>query len=150
MINDAEVGVFVDGVLRYFDTTVNQPAVCGTPFLSMQTVPEMSDFTGVIQINGKRRGLVLFTAPKSMLSVMLMRMQETDMSHDNLCDLVGEIANTLSGNARRDFGHHFNISVPSVLSGRTSTVEYPADSRPIIIPIDWRNYHARLVVCLDG
>ena len=150
MISGAEVDVFVDGVLNYFDTTVNQAAVCGTPFLSMRSDPEISDFTGVIRIDGKRNGLVLFTAPKSMLSVMLMRMQETDMSQENLCDLVGEIANTLSGNARRDFGHHFNISVPAVLSGRGSTVEYPPDSRPIVIPIDWRNYHARLVVCLNS
>ncbi|HKC16481.1 MAG TPA: chemotaxis protein CheX, partial [Steroidobacteraceae bacterium] len=82
------------------------------------------------------------------LSVMLMRMQETDMSHENLCDLVGEIANTLAGNARRDFGHQFQISVPAVLSSRASPVPYPDPSRPIVIPIDWRNYHARLIVCL--
>jgi hypothetical protein len=60
------------------------------------------------------------------------------MSHENLCDLVGEIANTLS-NARRDFGHQFNISVPSVVSSRSGNVSYPADTRPIVIPIDWRN-----------
>jgi chemotaxis protein CheX len=76
-------------------------------------------------------------------------MQETDMSHDNLCDLVGEIANTLSGNARRDFGHQFAISVPSVITGRAEPVEYPANARPIVIPIDWRNYHARLIICLQ-
>jgi chemotaxis protein CheX len=92
---------------------------------------------------------VAFTAPKSMLSVMLMRMQETDMSHDNLCDLVGEIANTLAGNARRDFGHQFLISVPAVLSSRSSQPIYPPAARPIVIPINWRNYHARLIVCLS-
>jgi chemotaxis protein CheX len=103
----------------------------------------------MIKISGKRTGMVFFTAPKGMLSVMLMRMQETDMSHDNLCDLVGEIANTLSGNARRDFGHQFNISVPSVVHGRGTAMEYPDKTRPIIVPIEWRTYHARLVVCLD-
>ena len=70
------------------------------------------------------------------------------MGHENLCDLVGEIANTLSGNARRDFGQQFQISVPAVISGRGSQLEYPAATRPIVIPIDWRNYHARLIVCL--
>lgn len=149
MAQDAEVGVFIDGVLRYFSSTVQQTAQCGTPYLAMDESPEMSDYTGIIRINGKREGIVLFTAPKSMLSVMLMRMQETDMSHENLCDLVGEIANTLSGNARRDFGHQFNISVPSVVSGRSGNVSYPTDTRPIVIPIDWRNYHARLIVCLN-
>ena len=101
MTLESEVGVFVDSVLNYFGNTVQQSAQCGTPHLSLGEAPEISDYTGVITVSGKRSGLVAFTAPKSMLSVMLMRMQETDLSHENLCDLVGEIANTLSGNARR-------------------------------------------------
>jgi chemotaxis protein CheX len=145
---ETDVGVFIDGVLNYFSTSVQQGAQCGTPHLALSDKPELADYTGVIQVSGKRTGLVAFTAPKSMLSVMLMRMQETDMSHENLCDLVGEIANTLAGNARRDFGHQFQISVPAVLSSRASPVPYPDPSRPIVIPIDWRNYHARLIVCL--
>jgi chemotaxis protein CheX len=148
MTLESEVGVFVDGVLNYFGNSVQQSAQCGTPHLALGEQPDISDYTGVIRISGKRAGLVAFTAPKNMLSVMLMRMQETDMSHENMCDLVGEIANTLSGNARRDFGHQFQISVPSVIAGRGGTLDYPAASRPIIIPIDWRNYHARLIVCL--
>ena len=86
---------------------MQQAAQCGTPHLALGERPEISDYTGVVQVTGKRVGLVAFTAPKSMLSVMLMRMQETDMSHENLCDLVGEITNTLSGNARRDYGQQF-------------------------------------------
>ena len=147
--SETEVRVFVDGVLNYFDTTVQQTAECGTPYLALNNSPETSDYTGMIRISGKRDGLVFFTAPKSMLCVMLMRMHETDMGHHNLCDLVGEIANTLSGNARRDFGHQFNISVPAVVHGRRSTVEYPPNTHPIVIPIAWRTYHARLVVCLN-
>jgi chemotaxis protein CheX len=149
MTLEAEVGVFVGGVLHYFGTTVNQAAQCGTPHLALGERPEISDYTGVVQVTGKRVGLVAFTAPKSMLSVMLMRMQETDMSHDNLCDLVGEITNTLSGNARRDYGQQFKISVPSVVVGRAGKLEYPQAGRPIVIPIEWRNYHARLIVCLQ-
>ena len=149
MNTEFEINVFVHGVLNYFDTTVQQIADCGTPYLALNRSPEVSDYTGVIKISGKREGIVFFTAPKIMLCAMLMRMQETDMSHGNLCDLVGEIANTLSGNARRDFGHNFNISVPSIVLGRNAPMEYPAHIRPIVIPIEWRTYHARLVVCLN-
>lgn len=150
MSTETEVNVFVNSVLHYFDTTVQQVAECGTPHLALGRSPEVSDYTGIIKISGKRDGVVFFTAPKSMLCVMLMRMQETDMSHDNLCDLVGEIANTLSGNARRDFGHQFSISVPSVVHGRNAPMDYPPNTRPIVIPIAWRTYRARLVVCLDS
>jgi chemotaxis protein CheX len=149
MTLEIEVGVFVGGVMHYFGTTVQQAAQCGTPHLALGERPEISDYTGVVQITGKRVGLVAFTAPKSMLSVMLMRMQETDMGHENLCDLVGEITNTLSGNARRDFGQQFQISVPAVIAGRDGKLDYPQASRPIVIPIEWRNYHARLIVCLQ-
>ncbi|HEY7929835.1 MAG TPA: chemotaxis protein CheX, partial [Steroidobacteraceae bacterium] len=98
MKTESEVGVFIEGVLNYFGTTVQQDAECGTPYLALGRNPEISDYTGMIRISGRRDGVVCFTAPRTMLCVMLMRMQETDMSHDNLCDLVGEIANTLSGN----------------------------------------------------
>jgi chemotaxis protein CheX len=149
MSTEAEVGVFLESVLNYFSTTVQQAAVCGTPFLSIDKTPELSDFTGMIKISGKFDGLVAFTAPKSMLCVMLMRMQETDMCQENLCDLVGEIANTLSGNARRDFGHQFNISVPTVNIGRKNRLDIPEGARPIVIPIGWRNYSSSLVVYLQ-
>ena len=51
-----------------------------------------------------------------MLTVLLMRMQETDTSDANIMDLVGEVANTISGNARRDFGRNFIISVPTMFA----------------------------------
>jgi chemotaxis protein CheX len=146
---ESEISIFIESVLRYFDTAVQQTADCGTPYLALSRSPEISDYTGIIKISGKRDGVVFFTAPKSMLCVMLMRMQETDMSHENLCDLVGEIANTLSGNARRDFGHQFNISVPTVSVGRKNTLELPEGARPIVIPIGWRNYSSSLVVYLQ-
>jgi len=148
MKTESEINVFVNGVLHYFNTTVQQTAECGTPHLAIGRHPDVSDYTGMIKISGKRTGMVFFTAPKGMLSVMLMRMQETDMSHDNLCDLVGEIANTLSGNARRDFGKSFVISVPTVVAHNPEKVTTP-HARCYVIPINWRAHSAKLVVCLE-
>ncbi len=109
----------------------------------------MHEYTGVINISGKREGVVYFTAPKAMLTVLLMKMQENDFSHETMRDLVGEVANTISGNARRDFGRDFVISVPSVLVGREARA---CRSRPgvrsFIIPINWRSHSAKLVVAL--
>ena len=74
--------------------------------------PGAYDYTGVIGISGARNGIVYFTAPRGMLTVLLMRMQETDTSEENMKDLVGEVANTISGNARRDFGKDFSSRCP--------------------------------------
>ena len=73
---------------------------------------------------------------------------ETDFSDSTLCDLVGEVANTISGNARRDFGREFVISVPSVLTGDEVEVPMTRDLRPYVIPINWRSHSAKLVVAL--
>jgi chemotaxis protein CheX len=83
-----------------------------------------------------------------MLTVLLMKMNESNVSHEYLCDLVGEVANTIAGNVRRDFGKDFAISVPTVVSGAGNTVDTPAGSRPVVIPINWRSHVAKLVVCL--
>ncbi len=148
MTLETEVAVFVGGVLNYFGTTVQQAAQCGTPHLALGQRPEISDYTGVVQVTGKRSGVVAFTAPKSMLSVMLMRMQETDTSDENIKDLVGEVANTISGNARRDFGKNFVISVPVVIGHDAEKVTAP-HNRAYVIPINWRTHSAKLVVCLE-
>ena len=94
------------------ETAANQPASVGSPYLVNEGKPTVQEFTGLISIAGKRRGIVYFTASRPMLTVMLMRMGETELTQENMCDLVGEVANTISGNARRDFGKDFMISVP--------------------------------------
>jgi chemotaxis protein CheX len=64
-------------------------------------------------------------------------------------DLVGEVANTISGNARRDFGREFVISVPCVLTGeKRPELPVKPGMRSFIIPINWRSHSAKLVVSL--
>jgi hypothetical protein len=38
--------------------------------------------------------------------------------------------------------------VPTVVSGAGNSVDLPAGSRPVVIPINWRSHVAKLVVCL--
>ena len=109
----------------------------------------MHDYTGIITITGKREGVVYFTAPRAMLTVLLMKMQESDFSHETMRDLVGEVANTISGNARRDFGRDFVISVPSVVAGERPDIPAIAGHcARFVIPINWRSHSAKLVVAL--
>jgi chemotaxis protein CheX len=83
-----------------------------------------------------------------MLTVPLMRMQELDTSDGNIRDVVGEVANTLAGNARRDFGPLFRISVVLVLVHSEQDITAP-HARSFFIPIHWRAHSAKLVVCLQ-
>jgi chemotaxis protein CheX len=109
----------------------------------------VQDDAGVIGISGNREGKVYFTAPRGMLSVMLMCMNETDTGEQNVRDLVGEVANTISGNARRDFGRNFIISTPTICDRTNAATAAATTGRSFVIPINWRSYAANVVVCLQ-
>ena len=147
MLREEELKTFVEGTTSYFEVAAQQPATIGSPYLS-EELPALHDYTGVITISGKREGVVYFTAPRAMLTVLLMKMQENDFSHETMRDLVGEVANTISGNARKDFGRDFVISVPSVLSGEKPDLPQRPGARSFVIPINWRSHSAKLVVSL--
>jgi chemotaxis protein CheX len=148
MLLEQELKTFVEGTTNYFEVAAQQPASIGSPYLVTKGKPGVHDYTGMIAISGKREGIVYFTAPRAMLTVLLMKMQETDFSDETMKDLVGEVANTISGNARRDFGRDFVISVPSVVSGESVELPLNTTLRPFVIPINWRSHSAKLVVAL--
>ena len=153
MMTKVELETFVEGTTHYFATAANQPASVGSPYIVHDGRPTIQEFTGVINIAGKRRGIVYFTASRPMLTVMLMRMGETELTQENMCDLVGEVANTISGNARRDFGKDVMIHMsvghgdnnpeqaqdPNTLAGKTLRLRddgtVPPDN-PFVGPCD--------------
>ena len=149
MLNEAEIRTFLDGVVNYFDVSARQPVAVGVPYLVTSGSPPVHDYTGVISVSGRRKGAVCFTAPRSMLMVLLMRMNETDTSEANMRDLVGEVANTISGNARLYFGPDFMISVPIVVQGSAQAIQVPRNVKAYVIPMRWHKLDAALVVSLQ-
>ena len=71
---------------------------------------------------------------------------ETDLSDGNLLDAVGEIANTLAGNARKAMGPDLQISVPIKLQGAHG-MKARVRKRPYVITLRW-NHHLAMV-CVD-
>ena len=113
MLDEQDIRAFVYGTTRYFEIAAQQAASVGSPYLVTKGAPEVHDYNGVITISGRRNGIVYFSAPRGMLTVLLMKLNESNVSNEYLCDLVGEVANTIAGNVRRDLGKDFAISVPT-------------------------------------
>lgn len=147
-MNEAQLKVFVDGVKRYFKQLKLDDIVIGTPYLLSNQQPFSSDYTGIIGITGNRKGIVYFSSPIGLINQALMLMGETDHSDQNQVDLVGEVANTIAGNARTEFGENFEISVPVVVKGLPTSIHLPESEHSFIIPIEWLKYRAALVVCI--
>lgn len=149
MIEEKRFQVFIDSVNRYFNDVNNVDVEVGTPYLVENNAPTTQDYTGIIGISGPYRGSVYFTAPQVLLKNLLMSLQEPDSSEENLLDLIGEIANTIAGNARSEYGAEFMISVPLVVKGAPDKIHLPKTSRSFVIPIGWKRYTAAIVISLE-
>lgn len=149
MIKEDSMQVFIDGVNRFFNEVNNINAEVGTPYLVENNTPKALDYTGIIGVSGYYKGCVYFTAPKVLLKHVLMSIGESDITEASMRDLVGEIANTISGNARSEYGENFMISVPIVIQGIPGEIYLPKDARSYVIPIVWNKYTAAIVICLQ-
>jgi len=149
-MSEQTLQVFIDGVVRYFQHTNDKEVKVGTPYLVENHKPAAFDVTGIIGISGPQRGCVYFTAPRILLKHLLLSIGEADTSSEHIFDLVGEVANTISGNARSSFGHEFMISVPVMIEGAPGQIHLPPQMRSYVIPIYWKSYHAAVVICLES
>lgn len=148
MINK-KLHIFIDGAVNYFNHTGNNEEVkVGSPYLIESMEQINSDYTGCITISGSFQGFCYFSAPKILIKHLIMSLGVTDTSEEMILDAVGEVANTLSGNAREFLGKDFIISVPEVIKGQPNNDKRHADQRIYAIPINWKSYKAMLAVCL--
>jgi len=149
-MNNENLKVFVDGVTNYFETVSNEPAEVGTPYLISDINQNLMDFTGIIGISGNHKGSVFFTAPRALLVHLLNDLGILSTRDDKLMDLVGEVSNTVSGNARREFGDQFLLSVPVVLRGKSDDIAIAKTVEIYVIPIVWRHLKSNLIINLES
>lgn len=143
------IEVFINSVMHFYKQLNLDEIEIGVPYLLDSNQPVVEDFTGIIGISGQRKGCVYYTCSRAMLSYILLTMGENDVSNEHLCDLAGEIANTIAGNARKAFGAEFLISVPVVLQGEPENINLPKDIRCVVIPTKWKYYESIIVVALE-
>jgi len=148
-MDDKRLTIFVQTIAHYLTQTASHELILGTPYLNENKEPMTYDFTGIIGVSGGYKGCVYFTAPRALLKHMLLSMGESELHDENLNDMVGEVANIISGNARKDLGQEFMISVPVVVRGELDEIYLPKNIRSYVIPLFWNSYRAAIVISLD-
>ena len=148
-MNESDIGVFIDGVVRYYFQTADADIRVEAPFLIRDTNQQLSEFSGRIHISGGYTGDVIFTAPKPMLTMLLERYGEKNTGDEYLLDLAGEIANTIAGNAREFFGSRFDLSPPVVATGDITGLFSQRELKTYCIPVSWENQTAKLLIAIE-
>ncbi len=67
MLQEQELKTFVEGTTNYFEVAAQQPASIGSPYLT-EGSPAVHDYTGVINISGKREGVNNFPSTSAQTS----------------------------------------------------------------------------------
>ena len=140
-----ELKLFVESVREYFRVVTRQEPQITSAFLATGEM-QGHDYNGIVSFSGPFNGHVLVSMPGQLLKELLLLQGETDLSQGNLLDAVGEIANTLGGNARKSLGSALQISVPVRLHG-TSGIQARVRKHPYAITLRWN--HQPAVVCID-
>jgi len=148
-MKERSLEVFVEGLANYFETLTETPAQIGTPFLTADVNKHLLDYTGIIGISGNHKGSVFFSGSKVLMTNLIAEIGIITSQEDKLMDLVGEVSNTISGNARREFGDQFMLSVPIVLKGKSDDVKISDSVDIYVIPVVWRDKQANLVINLN-
>jgi len=139
--------VFLQAIMHYFNHITGVPAETETPYLQ-ETASDISDFTAIIGVSGDLQGCVYYTASRPMLDQLLGFVAEHEPTDELRCDMAGEVANTLSGNARKQLGAGFMISTPVVIQGKPERLVPYKGGACFAIPILWRELRSLLMISL--
>lgn len=146
-ITEKDLQVFVDAVNHFFFHTTRDKVEIKSAYLLEKHLPSATfDVTSYITLSGDFIGRLYFSAPRAMLAHLLRLMGEHGWDNDSQLDTAGEIANTISGNARKHFGETMNISVPTTQETKSDWLQAVVSPRSYVILIKWRQYHASVVV----
>lgn len=148
-MREEEIQVFIKGTISYFEEVTGVKAELDIPYTKG---PEqiLLDYSGHIGISGNRKGGLYITCPRGMLEEITRKVLLTDeVDEQSIFDMIGEIANTIAGNARTSFGSNFNISVPTIFKGKPDNFRIVLRTPVVVLPINWKGHQAFLVVGID-
>lgn len=146
-LEESELRLFVDSVRNYFKKTTTKEPTIKASYLGTDSIAT-HEYNGIVSFSGSYSGQIIVSMPKQLLVSLLVMLNETDVSDNNLLDIVGEIANTLAGNARKSLsnGSDLHISVPVKLKSSESA-RARVRRHPYIIDLSWVSCPA--LVCID-
>ncbi len=100
--------------------------------------------TGMVGLAGIYSGILSIHCPQTLALRITSNMLGMDVDEvgEDVNDALGEIANMLGGHVKQVLskgGLDLNLSIPTVISGESYTVNCMSDKDCVIIPFSWNN-----------
>ena len=93
----------------------------------------------MIGLSGKAQGTVVVGLGRQVamkVAEVLLQERPPEINSD-VVDAVGELTNIIAGRAKSELEHlELNVSLPSVITGKSHCIQFPTKVTPICIPFD--------------
>lgn len=111
------------------ETTIERPRARETPGAEY-------DYSGIIAFSGNIVGTVVVSFQRDAAIKIVEKFAGSPIEPDtsDFADALGELANMITGAAKKDLGSEASISVPTVVMGKGHTVARPSDVPCLVVP----------------
>jgi len=115
----------------------------------------LGDISAVIPVSGECKGSIGISFTESCILQVAYQMfgEEYDAINDEIVDMVGEIVNMVSGDARKELeklGFNFQAGIPTMDHGKGHILNHTVTDRIIIIPFQTKNGDFFIETCFDS
>ena len=126
----------------------------GKPQLKKDDVAR-GDVSGIIGMVGPQiKGSFSISFEENLACEIMNKMlgEMPDSVDDEVCDMVGEITNMVTGGAKKTLGekgYEFDMATPIVVSGKDHTISHRSEGPRIIMPFSHIAGKAYIEICFD-
>ncbi len=132
------INPFVGSTEAVFSTMLHTQLTRGEIFLKKNAHPHY-DVSGIIGLSGKAVGTVVLSLDENVAigAAAAMLLECPSEINAQVIDAVGELTNIIAGRAKAKL-EQFNLSasLPSVITGKGHSIEFPSNATPIGIPFE--------------
>lgn len=134
-LNAKMIMPFVNAAMNVFTTMVHIKPEISKPRLK-EDAAATYDVSGVIGFSGEIVGSVVlsFQRETAIKLVNALVGMEVDPNSPDFTDAIGELANMVAGNAKKDLGLAANIAIPTVIIGNNHRIGRLSDVPCVLIP----------------
>lgn len=134
-INPKLIVPFVNAVRNVFSTMVKVPTEIARPMVKQVPGPSY-DVSSIIGFSGEVVGSVVVSFQLEAAKKLVAAFAQMELAVDtpDFADALGELANMIAGNAKKDLGVKASISTPNVIVGAGHHVARLTDVPTLVVP----------------
>lgn len=137
------INPFLNATINVLETMAFVTPEAGKPYLKQAKIAT-GDVSSIVGITGKPDATFAISFDMESILIIMDKMLGRKLSEitNEVGDAIGEIANMISGSARRDLathGIHYDGAIPSVVIGKDHELQHISDGPVIAIPFKLEN-----------